>query len=81
MSKIKWQEERSPTLSLVGTERVLLAAFPRGSFFSCVRDFTEVARGGKVALGTGVATRVVVSMEEPAREKTKHIALTRRPRR
>lgn len=81
MNKCKWQEERSPTLSFAGTEGVLLAVFPTGSFFSCVRDFTEVSRDGKVSLGTGVASRVVVSIEAPVREKTKYIALTRKTKR
>lgn len=78
--KCKWQEERSPTFSLVGTEGVLLAVFPTGSFFSCVRDFTELSRDGKVALGTGVAPRVAVSIEAPVREKIKHVELTRGPK-
>lgn len=76
MKEIQVAEERSPTFSFAGTEGVLLAAFPTGSFFSCVRDFTEVSRDGKVSLGTGVAPRTADPIKAPVREKTNHVVLT-----
>lgn len=58
-----------------------MAVFPMGTFFSSVTGFTEVSRDGKVSLGTGVAPRLVLSIKAPVREKTKHIVLTRGPKR